>query len=183
MLQKFCQWMLSVLGWKMIGSLPDIKKYVLIVVPHTSNWDMPIGLLARFSLGTKIHFLAKKEIFVFPVKGLFKALGGIPVERSKSINRVDMLVTTFQEHERFILAVAPEGTRSPVKRWKFGFYHIAHKAEVPLVMVGFDYAKKEIIIREPFNTTGDLPKDYQVMLQFFQGIQGKRPKELPQSID
>lgn len=183
MLKKFCQWMLSFIGWKIVGCLPDIKKYVLIAVPHTSNWDMPIGLLARFSLGTKIHFLAKKEIFVFPVKGMFKALGGIPVERSKSKSRVDMMVKTFQAHEQFILALAPEGTRSAVKRWKFGFYHIAHKADVPIVMVGFDYGKKEIIIREPFDTTGNLSQDYQIMVRFFQNIQGKYPKEIPPNID
>jgi 1-acyl-sn-glycerol-3-phosphate acyltransferase len=173
------QWILSLFGWKIVGQLPATKKYVLIVAPHTSNWDLIIGLLARFAVKTRIHFLAKKEIFVFPLKQFFEAVGGTPVDRSQKANRVDQLVEVFNTHEHYILGLAPEGTRSPVSRWKFGFYHIANKANVPIVMVGMDYPSREVRIAPEFQPSGDVEADYDKMIDFFKGIQGKVPKTYP----
>ena len=178
-MHRICQWILSLFFFFIVGKLPDINQYVLIVAPHTSNWDLVIGLLARFAVQTRIHFLAKKEIFVFPLKQFMIAVGGTPVDRSKSANRVEQLVDLFKNNEHFILGLAPEGTRSPVKRWKFGFYHIAQKAKVPIVMVGFDYSSKEVIISPPLPVSGDIEADYARMLDFFKTIRGKVPKELP----
>jgi len=180
MVQRLCQWILSCMGWKIVGKLPDIPQYVLIVVPHTSNWDLIIGLLARFAVNVRIKFLAKREIFVFPLSYIMRAMGGTPVDRSTSKNRVEKIVEMFKNNKEFVLGLAPEGTRSPVKRWKFGFYHIAHQAEVPIVMVGMDYPSREIRIAPPMKASGDIKKDYAFMLDFFKTIQGKHKKELPE---
>lgn len=168
------------MGWKIVGKLPEIPQYVLIVAPHTSNWDLIIGLLARFAVNTRIHFLVKKEIFVFPLNLLMRALGGIPIDRSISKHRVERIVERFHNNDHFILGLAPEGTRSPVKRWKFGFYHIAQEAQIPIVMVGMDYTSKEVRVAPPLKPGDDLKEDYEVMLDFFKTIRGKYRKKLPE---
>lgn len=177
-MQRFFQWILSKMGWRINGNLPDIAQYVLIVAPHTSNWDLIIGLIARFAVNTRILFLVKKEAYVFPLKYLLGPLGAIPVDRGKNLHVVDKITQQFKENERFILGLAPEGTRSTVTRWKFGFYHIAHQAKVPIVMVGMDYHRKEIRIAKPIKTSGDIEQDYQILMRFFKSIRGKHKKKL-----
>lgn len=171
--------LLKLIGWKVVGSLPDKKKYIIIVAPHTSNWDMVIGLIARFSIGAKISFLAKKQIFKFPFVHILRLIGGIPVDRSKVSNLVDQIVAHFNQVETLHLAITPEGTRKPVTRWKEGFYHIAVKAELPLVMIGFDYHCKEIKITKPFTPSGDMVKDFSHIVRYFRTIKGRYPKEIP----
>ena len=178
-MQKFTQFILKIMGWKIVGALPNIKQYVLIVAPHTSNWDLIIGLCARFAVGVKINFLAKHQLFFFPLGTILRAMGGTPVNRSKKGNRVDQVVVLFQQQEHFKLGLAPEGTRSPVTRWKEGFYHMASQANIPIVMVGFDYPSKEVRVREPFWPTKDISSDFVDILAFFRTIRGKCPKELP----
>lgn len=178
-MQKLGQLLLRLLGWKINGELPAKNKFVLIVAPHTSNWDFVIGLIAEFAVGGRFHFLAKKQLFFFPLNFFLKMVGGIPVDRSKSHDLVEQVVHLFEQKEDFVLGITPEGTRSPVKRWKTGFYHIANKAKIPIAMVGFDYVKKEIRIREPFWPTGDMDKDMPKILDFYRGIQGRYPKDIP----
>ncbi|QDP72860.1 acyltransferase [Legionella israelensis] len=178
-MQKLSQMLLHLFGWKIQGKLPLLNKYILIVAPHTSNWDLLVGLTAQFAVGGRFHFLAKKQLFFFPLNLFLKAMGGIPVDRSKSQDLVEQAVQLFEQKEKFVLGITPEGTRSPVKRWKTGFYHIANKAKIPIVMVGFDYAKKEIIINEPFWPTGDINKDFPQVLDFYRGIQGRYPQKIP----
>jgi len=178
-IQKFFHFILNCLGWKITGALPQINKYVLIAAPHTSNWDLVIGLIARFSQKGSFYFLAKHQVFFFPLGSILKALGGIPVHRSKPHDLVESITMMFKERENFILGLAPEGTRSPVKRWKTGFYHIAYRAKVPIVMVGFDYSKKEFIIREPFWPTGAIEEDFKHIIEFYRGIKGRYLKEIP----
>lgn len=174
-----CSLILKLWGWQIIGVLPDNKKYLLIVAPHTSNWDLVVGLLARFSLKTKINFLAKKEIFIVPFGSLLTAIGGIPVDRKKKGNTVEETVCLFNTHDRLILAITPEGTRGPVTRWKEGFYHIASQAHIPIVMIGFDYASKEIRIQKPFIPTGSIANDFPQFVKYFRSIKGRRPKTIP----
>lgn len=176
MMQKFTRFILKIIGWKIVGNLPDDKKYLIIVAPHTSNWDLVIGLIARFAVGVKINFLAKHQIFFFPLSILLKALGGAPVDRSKKSNKVEQAVEAFCQNDEFRLGLAPEGTRSPVTRWKEGFYHIACQAKVPIVMVGLDYASKEIRVKEPFWPSGDINKDFPQLIEYFRTIQGRFPK-------
>lgn len=163
-----------IIGWKFTGNFPDLKKYIIIVAPHTSNWDFPMGLLARSISqikGTK--FLGKAELFRFPFGWIFRGMGGYPVNRSKNTNMVDAVVDIFNSHEKFKLALAPEGTRKKVSKLKTGFYHIAKKADVPIIMVGFDYKLKEIKIREPFKVTDDMEKDMKDITNWFRTIHAK----------
>jgi 1-acyl-sn-glycerol-3-phosphate acyltransferase len=170
---------LKLLGWKIVGSLPENIKYLVVVAPHTSNWDLVIGLFGRFAVGVRICFLAKKQVFFFPLGILLRAVGGIAIDRSKSNNTVETVASLFKDKEQLALAITPEGTRSPVTRWKEGFYHIACKAKVPIVMIGIDYGTKEIKIIAPFIPSGDITQDFPIFLQFFRTIKGRYPKEIP----
>ena len=135
-------------GWKIKGSFPEeLKKYIIAVAPHTSNWDFPVGLAARSILRIqKARFLGKSQLFTPAYGWFFRALGGYPVERSSSHDMVDQVVTIFNSHEEFILALAPEGTRKKVEKFRTGFYYIAKKANVPIIPVGFDFANKEVVV-------------------------------------
>ncbi len=182
-MKRLCQWILDTIGWTIKGELPDVDKYILIVAPHTSNWDLPLGILARCAKQMDIRFLAKKEIFVFPFSTFLRWLGGEPVDRSKTLNMVSQIATLFDQHEKFILGIAPEGTRSPVKRWKFGFYHIALQAKVPILLVGFDYKKKEVDLHELFYPTGDLKADYAHIREYYLTVKGLHDKEIPELVE
>ena len=173
------QFFFRLAGWKISGSMPVEKKYIIIVAPHTSNWDFMIGLCARSILRFQAKFLGKKELFRFPFGILFRWLGGVPVDRTRHANLVDAVAALFNQHEKFILAIAPEGTRKYVAQWKSGFYFIAVKAKVPIVMTAFDYAKKTIFIREPFYPTGNLTDDMKIIIGFYRDKKGKFAKELP----
>lgn len=179
-MQRFGCFFLKLCGWKLVGGLPNEKKFLVIVGPHTSNWDFPVGLFARFALGVKINFIAKKQLFFFPLGLLLKALGGAPIDRSKKSNNVEKVVELCRASEVFRLAITPEGTRSPVTRWKEGFYHIACQAEIPLVLVGLDYASKEIRIREAYWPSGDINKDFPQILDYYRVIKGCYPKNIPE---
>ena len=171
--------LLHLFGWQIPGVLPKDKQYIMIVAPHTSNWDFVIGVLACSALNLNIHFLAKHQLFTPPWGWLFKALGGKAVDRRKNNNLVDAVSDLFKQDPNFCLALAPEGSRSQVKRWKTGFYHIAYKAEVPIVPVGFDFLKKEIVITDAFRPTGEIVEDMQALIAFFKSINGLHPKDLP----
>ena len=125
MFSQISKSILSLLGWKFIGDYPhDIDKKIIIVVPHTSNWDFPLGLLIRSALKAKIHFIGKASLFKPPHGIIFKALGGFPVKRGKNYNQVDQIVNYYNQREKFTLTIAPEGTRKKVDKLKTGFYHI-----------------------------------------------------------
>lgn len=178
-MKKFGNLVLKLFGWKVVGELPKEKKTILIVAPHTSNWDFPIGLLARFSTGKMINFLAKNQLFFFPLGWFLRAVGGAPVDRSKSTNSVDRVTDLFNSHDEFRLAITPEGTRGPVTRWKEGFYHIACKAKIPLTFIAIDYKSKEVRISPAFWPTGNIEQDMPLILDHFRNINGRYPKEIP----
>ncbi|MBL7480436.1 1-acyl-sn-glycerol-3-phosphate acyltransferase [Legionella bononiensis] len=178
-MQRLCKLIYKIMGWTIIGELPKDKKYLVIVAPHTSNWDFFICLCARFIVGVKVNFLAKSQLFFFPFGLFLKAVGGAPVDRSKKGNQVEKVVELFRTSDELRLGLAPEGTRSPVTRWKEGFYHIACQAHIPIVMIGPDYSTREIRIHEPFWPTGDINSDFPKIIEFFRTIKGYRPKEIP----
>lgn len=166
-------------GWKISGSMPAEKKYIIIVAPHTSNWDFMIGLCVRSILHFDAKYLAKKELFRFPFGGLFRYLGGIAVNRSKHANMVDAVTDLFNSHERLIVAIAPEGTRKYVPQWKTGFYFMALKANIPVLLASFDYPRKTVFISTPFYPTGNLKEDMRVIFEFYRDKKGKFEKPLP----
>lgn len=167
----------KILGWKIIGnfSAETIKKCVVIVAPHTSWHDFYIGLLIRKIVNLKISFLGKKELFKWPLGWYFKRVGGIALDRTPGQNKVEAIAELFQKRNELRLAIAPEGTRKKVKDWKTGFYHIAKAAEVPIIMVTFDFGKKQNKISKPFYPTDNIEKDLEYMYDFFKEVKGKVP--------
>lgn len=169
-------WKLS--GWTFAGNPPpeSLKKMVFIVGPHTSWKDITIGLAARNVLGLKhIKFMGKKELFVWPFGFFFRWLGAVPVDRFASHGVVQQMVNHFNEHDELIVGLMPEGTRKKVKKIRTGFYHIARNANVPIVMIGLDFANKQVIISNPFYTTDNQQKDFDTILSFFAPIKGYHP--------
>lgn len=169
----------KILGWRVVGntsfSKEHIKKAIVIAVPHTSWHDFYIGILLRSVINIKINFVGKKELFVFPIGFFFKAMGGAPINRQAKENKVDAIAKLFEEKEEFRMTLAPEGTRKKVTEWKTGFYYIAKKARVPIIMVTFDFGKKQNKISEPFYPTDDVKADFKFMYNFFKGVKGKIP--------
>ena len=166
----------KIFGWKVIGSLPINEKYIIAVVPHSSYFDLIIAILIRTYSGLKIKFIGKKELFNPITSFLFKFLGGIPVDRTKKSNIVDYVVELFKLGKINILAVAPEGTRKRVDKFKSGFYYIAIKAEVPIILMSMDYKNKTIKISNPYFPTKNKSKDFEYFENFFDGIIGKVEK-------
>jgi len=171
-MKKLFQWILSVFGWTISGKAPDEKKYIIIVAPHTSNIDFFLGIVVKFAIGLKANFLGKEILFQQPWGCIFSGLGGYPVKRDKHYNQVDQIVTIINQKDRFILALAPEGTRSNPEQWKTGFYWISKQAKISIVMVSFDYAQKKVTFSEPFYPTENMEEDFSVMKKFFIGVKG-----------
>lgn len=177
MLRPFYRFIFWILGWKTVGKMPDIPKFIIAVAPHTSNWDFPVGLAARSILRIRnAQFLGKSQLFKPPFGWFFRWLGGHPVERSSSHDMVEQVVKIFNQHEKFILALAPEGTRKKVTKLRTGFYYIAKGAKVPIVPVGFDFAKRQVIIQEPFYPTENTEQDMETLLRFYRSVKGKNPE-------
>ena len=172
------RWSMSLVGWNFEGAMPNEPKFVVIVAPHTSNWDFTLGIAALFALGFRVSFLGKHTLFKWPFETFMRWLGGIPVERSVSRDRVSESVNAFNASEQLILAVAPEGTRKLVSGWKSGFYHVALGAGVPIVPVAFDYGQKVIRIGAPFLLTGESDSDIATLKEFYRGVIAKRPEKL-----
>jgi 1-acyl-sn-glycerol-3-phosphate acyltransferase len=173
--------MLKLIGWKITGKFPSTSKFVLIVAPHTSNWDFIIGLYAYFALDIEMKWLGKHTIFKWPLNKPFRRWGGIPVERSSSHDVVSQVVSEFEKHDAFILALSPEGTRSYIKKWKTGFYHIAKGAEVPIQCVAFNFKDKEIQIG-PLIPIEEFESDMQKIQDFYQQDMAKDEKKYNPSI-
>ncbi len=168
----------KLLGWKITGDFPrQLKKYIIAVAPHTSNWDFPLGVMARSILRIqKARFLGKHSLFKPPFGWFFRALGGYPVDRSSSHDVVQQVVGVFNAHDEFVLALAPEGTRKKVEKLRTGFYYIAKGANIPIVPVGFDFATKQVVIGQPMMPTDDFNRDMNALLQFYKRMKGKNPE-------
>lgn len=178
MISKAARWLFEdVWGWRVEGPISSLPKYLIVVAPHTSNWDFLIGLLfRRFTNGFNPKYVAKKELFVWPLGYLFKALGGFPVERSKNNNFVDALVNVYTTESEFVTTITPEGTRSYTDTWKTGFYHVAKNANVPIVRVAFDYKTKRVIFCEPYTITKGVDETVSKFKQYFSQYTGKNAK-------
>ncbi|WNM18400.1 1-acyl-sn-glycerol-3-phosphate acyltransferase [Flavobacterium capsici] len=167
----------KLLGWKINGTIDEeLKKCVIIVIPHTCNFDFFIGLFTRGIMNMEMNFVGKKELFVFPFGYYFRSIGGAALDRSGGKNLVDAIVDIFNSRKVFRLAIAPEGTRKKVSELRTGFYYIALKAGVPIVPVAFDYEKKEVKIGNPFNPTGNYDEDFKLISNFYKGVKGRFPE-------
>ena len=169
--------LLKLIGWRVVGTKPVLKKYIIIFAPHTSNWDFVMAQMAGFALNISARYFGKESLFRFPYRIFFEFLGGIPIDRSKHNNVVDFAVDLFKQREELVVALAPEGTRSRVERWKSGFYHIAVGAKVPLVLGFFDYDNKEIGIAQIFEPSGDIEVDMRKIAALYAQKSGKNPEK------
>ena len=164
-------------GWRVEGTLPDLPKYVIIGAPHTSNWDFLLFLGVIFHLKADVRYMGKAELFRSPFGWFFYWCGGIPVDRSKSTGLVDQMVEACNKSEKFILTIAPEGTRHGVKEWKRGFYHIAKGARLPIVTAKVDGKQKTMRVGEIFHLTDDIEADMKTILNAFSGLSGVNPRK------
>ena len=167
----------SLKGWKIRGGIPHgIKKCVLIAAPHTSNWDFIYGSFAWRLFGLDVKYLAKKELFWFPLGVFLRALGGVPVDRKKNTNLVEAMAELIKNRKEIIVLMTPEGTRKKVDKWKTGFYHLALKADIPIVLGKINYKLKEAFIGQSFIPSGDIQKDFEIIREFFKDAIGKNPE-------
>jgi 1-acyl-sn-glycerol-3-phosphate acyltransferase len=164
-------------GWKVQGSLDHLDKCVVIGAPHTTNWDFFYGLLFKMYHGLSIRFLMKKELFSFPMGYLLKILGGIPVDRTKSTRLVDKMAGEIKNSSHYVLALTPEGTRKRVNSWKMGFYYIAKKAEVPIVLGFLDYQQRIVGVGPIVEPGEDMQKDLDFIINFYSTIKAKYPEK------
>ncbi len=174
---KIAGGILNLFGWQIIGSAPDIPKYVLISAPHTSNFDFFYMFLISKVFGLRIRFMGKASLFRGPLGPISRALGGVPVSRNSRQNLVAQMVQAFNEHDTLILSVPPAGTRKKTQYWRSGFYYIALGAQVPLVCGFVDYGTKRVGVGPTIMPTGDVEADLDKIRSFYADITGKHPEE------
>ena len=167
---------LSATGWQPEGERPAPARYVLIAAPHTTNWDFPYLLAFAEHFGLTISWLGKASLFRGPLGPLMRALGGIPIERSRSENRVAEMARAFSDRAALGLVVPAEATRGRAEYWKSGFYYIAMAAEVPVVMSYLDYTRKRGGFGPAFMPSGDIARDMDAVRAFYADKQGKYPE-------
>jgi 1-acyl-sn-glycerol-3-phosphate acyltransferase len=169
---------LRMVGWRVDGQLPDLPKYILIGAPHTSNWDFVLFLGVIFHLKANVKFMGKAELFRNPLVGwFFYWCGGVPVDRKKSTGLVEQMAEACERSDKFILTIAPEGTRHYVSEWKMGFYHIAKKTGIPVVIAIVDGKIKTVHIGQIFHPTENMDADIKKIKGFFEGITGVNPRK------
>ena len=167
--------MLRLGGWRIEGEIPNLPKAVVIVVPHTSNWDFLLAIAGLFAVGVRVSWFGKNTLFKSAVGPVMKWLGGVPVDRSASMGVVDQIVERFNASDKLLVGISPEGTRSRVDRWKTGFYNIALKAGVPIMPISFDWSTRVIRFGDSLMPSGDMDADISQLENFFAGAMGKRP--------
>ncbi len=167
---------LRALRFRVEGDVPDLPKFVIAVAPHTSNWDFVVGAAAMFALDLRLSFMAKHTLFRGPFAGVLRWMGGIPVDRSSAHGAVADAVEGFSRAPQRILAIAPQGTRKPVPRFKSGFLHIAHGAGVPVMLASLDYGTRCVRLGPTFHPRDDLDAELQRVEAFFAPVRGFRPR-------
>jgi 1-acyl-sn-glycerol-3-phosphate acyltransferase len=174
---SFARLLVKLVRWRMVGQPSDAPKYLIVFAPHTSNWDLPIGYLIARAFKLNPSWIGKHLLFRPPFGSLFRRIGGIPVDRRSRNNAVDQVIQAFNERERLVLAITPEGTRKKTSHWKTGFYYIALGAHVPIQLAFLDYQRKIGGFGPVIMPSGDLDADLAIMRDFFSGISGKYPDQ------
>ncbi len=165
-------------GWKIEGEVPNVPKAIMLGAPHTSNMDGWLGIQSMLALGLDMSILIKDSAYNPLVKRFLDWLHFIPVNRSSPQGLLDEIDRLFSEHEKLWIGIAPEGTRFKPEHWKSGFYRMAVRAKVPLVLVGFDYQHKVMRFLGQLTPTGDYEKDLAIILQLYRGLVPRHPDRL-----
>ncbi len=178
---RFTRWLgarfLRLMGWKFRGEISNHKQIVIAGAPHTSNWDFVIAMFVMMALGVKFSYLMKKEAFIWPFKGLFISLGGIPIDRSKGNEVISQVQQWYENNSHCWVAITPEGTRSKVERYKTGFLRIAQSLDIPLMLVSWDYSSKTFYFIDEPELSGDIETDAADIKRFFEkNFTGRNPE-------
>jgi len=166
----------GVLGWKITGEFPDVKKSIIIFAPHTSYFDALYGKIALKEFGVKHTFLSKKELFFFPMNFVMKYYGSIPIHNSEGNNVIYQVVKMLADSNSLHIILSPEGTRTKVAKWNKGFYYMAWKAKVPIVVAYIDYQKKEIGIKGVIDNPCDIHTVMHQINTMYKDVTGKHPE-------
>jgi 1-acyl-sn-glycerol-3-phosphate acyltransferase len=170
------RFMMAIRGWRVEGEVPDIPKMVLIVAPHTSNWDFLTGLWVKLALRMGARFIGKHTLFRWPLGVVMRWLGGVPVDRSAAAGVVEETARVLRGSERMTLVLAPEGTRRRTDRWKSGFHRIAVAAGVPILLVGLDYSRKVVFFGPLVQPTGDYERDLAHIQSHYSAAMALKPE-------
>jgi 1-acyl-sn-glycerol-3-phosphate acyltransferase len=166
---------LALAGWRVVLTQPVPAKCVVVFYPHTSNWDFPVGLLAKWLTGIHFRWVGKDSMFVWPMRAAFERWGGIPVDRSARSGFIAAMQAAFAAHDDFRLVIAPEGTRARAERWRSGFWHLARAANVPVALAFIDYARREVGVGAYVEVSDDASADTRRIAAFYAGKVARRP--------
>lgn len=170
--------LLWLIGWRMRGEFPNVPKGMIVIAPHTSNYDGLVSVAGIMALRLQLFFFVKDSAFVWPIGGLMRWFGAVPVDRESSRDMVGYTVRQYQSKPALMLAIAPEGTRKSSPAWKTGFYWMAYQAGVPIIMISFDYSKREIVMLGSFTPTGNVEQDLPLIIERFRGMVPRHPDRL-----
>ncbi|MEX2963644.1 1-acyl-sn-glycerol-3-phosphate acyltransferase [Microbulbifer sp. TYP-18] len=165
----------KLLGWRFDGQLPAQKKVMVALAPHTSNWDFVVAMPFIMALRVRVFFMMKKEAFFFPFKSLFMALGGLPTDRKAPGGIAQQMANAYRQNDKMWVAITPEGTRNKVDKWKNGFLRIAYAADVPILLVAWDFANKRICVDSLYHPVGNLDQDMMEIQRRFSRYRGCNP--------
>lgn len=175
--RAFGRLMLRIVGMKVGGTVPDVPKAILLGVPHTSNWDLLLAMGMKYALGLNYSWMMKKEAFFFPFGGMFKRMGGIPIDRKAAKDVVGQMGDWFEANEKAWIGITPEGTRTKVDRYKKGYLRIAYATEVPVFVVGVNSETRTLVFDQFMDLTGDIDVDNENIRNFVRNhYTGLNPK-------
>ena len=166
---------LRLLGWKLEGERPTASRFVMVAEPHTAARDLPLMLAVAFAFKVKHHWIGKQELFQGWRKPVMSWLGGLPISRSGSGNEVDRIARHFEGREKIAVGISPGGSRAKSDHWRSGFYWIAVKAEVPILLSFLDFKARRTGVGPLIQPSGDFEKDVAEMRKFYAGMEGKYP--------
>ncbi len=170
------RFLLRLLGWRLEGELPNCPKLIAAALPHTSNWDFIIAMLTVLATGVRLSYLMKKEAFFWPLGGLFKWLGGVPIKRNQTQGIVEDLAAWLNQQEQAWVAITPEGTRQKVDKLKTGFMRLAWETNTPVMLIAWDYPNKRLVFEKIWSLTGDFDADCAAITQYINNrYQGRHP--------
>lgn len=172
---RLATWALRLRGWRLAGQAPALSKYVVVLAPHTCNWDFPLAMLAASGFGIRLSWLGKHTIFRWPVAWFLRGIGGIPVHRERHDGLVGQITEAFAAADTLVIGMTPEGTRTATPYWKSGFYHMAQSAGVPIVLASLDRPTRRITLGPVVIPSGDPAKDMAPVRAFYAGARGIHP--------
>jgi hypothetical protein len=166
-------------GWKIVIPFDPaaIPQSLVVVMPHTSSWDFPVGLLVRGALKWKVNFIAKDSLFKGMMGSILRRMGGYPVDRSVSHNFTSAVVDLYHRYTPLHIAIAPEGTRSKVDKLKSGFYYIARQADIPVIFTALDFRRKEVVFAPPQKMNQSFEEEMKAIADFYKDKFGKHPEK------